>query len=151
MGDEKQREWARVRKPGNLKTAFRQNSEANNNVSPYRFLGWWTRVSFREQPVSYLERVVVDEGRLSDEHLVQQDPQRPPVYTLPVTLVEEDLRGDVLGRAAEGVGLEGHHLSPVENRSNFSSTQSESSGVSGFTKPGFNAPSRCVYRVFVCT
>lgn len=88
-------------------------------------------ISFEKQTISYLERVVVDEGRLSDEHLVQQDSQGPPVDTLAVPFVEEDLRGDILGCAAEGVGLEGHHLSPVKKQSFKECTQAAPRGVRG--------------------
>ncbi len=66
----------------------------------------------------YLERVVVHKGGLPDEHLVQQDSQGPPVHALPVPLVEEHLRGDVLGRAAESVGLEGDNLFSVRRSAN---------------------------------
>lgn len=58
----------------------------------------------------HLERVVVDEGWLPDEHLVEQNSQGPPVYPLPVALVEEHLRGDILRSTAESVRLESHNL-----------------------------------------
>jgi len=38
-------------------------------------------------------------------HFLDQDAQRPPVHRFPVALVHDDLRRDLLGRAAEGLGL----------------------------------------------
>ena len=43
-----------------------------------------------------------DEGRLADEHLVDEDAERPPVGADVVALVGDDLGREVLGRAAEG-------------------------------------------------
>ena len=54
--------------------------------------------------------IVVDEGRLAGEHLVNKDPEGPPVNSLPVPLVEENLRRNVFGGPAEGVRLEGNAL-----------------------------------------
>ena len=47
----------------------------------------------------------VPERRLPDQELVQQDAQRPPVDGGAVARVVDDLGREVLGRAAEGVGL----------------------------------------------
>jgi hypothetical protein len=41
---------------------------------------------------------------LADQHLVHKDAERPPVDRHPVALVADHFRGEVLGRAAEGVG-----------------------------------------------
>ena len=48
------------------------------------------------------------EGRAAGQHLVEQDPQSPPVYREPVVLRPEDLRRDVVRCPAEcggGVAL----------------------------------------------
>ena len=48
------------------------------------------------------------EGRAAGQHLVEQDPQGPPVYREPVVLRPEDLGRDVVGSPAEcggGVAL----------------------------------------------
>ena len=43
-----------------------------------------------------LRRLVGEERRVPHEHLVEDDPERPPVDGLVVSLLEEDLRGDVI-------------------------------------------------------
>ena len=48
--------------------------------------------------------VLVPEGGLPDQHLVDQDPQRPPVDGHAVALVSDHLGSQVLGGPAEGVG-----------------------------------------------
>mmetsp|Transcript_82673 Transcript_82673/g.256767 ORF Transcript_82673/g.256767 Transcript_82673/m.256767 type:complete len:219 (+) Transcript_82673:148-804(+) len=50
-----------------------------------------------------LHRILVNKRGVSHNHLVDEDAEGPPVYGLPVALVEQDLWGNVLGRAAEGV------------------------------------------------
>ena len=41
----------------------------------------------------------------SSQQLIHEDPERPEVHGPVVSLVEDDLRGHVLGRPAEGPGL----------------------------------------------
>ena len=43
------------------------------------------------------------ERRLSDDHLVQNDPHGPPVAGLGVALLQKDFRRDVVGRSYERV------------------------------------------------
>lgn len=45
--------------------------------------------------------------RLTDEHFIHDDPQRPPVAQLVVSRLHEDLRSDVVRRAHRGIGLRG--------------------------------------------
>mmetsp|Transcript_2837 Transcript_2837/g.7097 ORF Transcript_2837/g.7097 Transcript_2837/m.7097 type:complete len:225 (-) Transcript_2837:551-1225(-) len=45
------------------------------------------------------QRVVAVKGRVADEHLVDDDAERPPVAVLVVPDLEEDLRCHVVGRA----------------------------------------------------
>lgn len=49
--------------------------------------------------------------RLTDEHLVHDDPQGPPVAQLVVAGLHEDLGSDVVGRSHRGIGLRGHQVS----------------------------------------
>ena len=52
-----------------------------------------------------LQGILVPEGRLADEEFVDQDAEGPPVDGRAVARVADDLRREVLGRAAEGVGF----------------------------------------------
>jgi hypothetical protein len=47
--------------------------------------------------------VGIIEGRETSEHLEEQGAERPPVHGLAVAFVLEDLGGQVLGGAAEGL------------------------------------------------
>ena len=47
------------------------------------------------------DRVVIVEGRIASEHLINEDAQRPPVDALAVALRLDDLGRQVLGGAAE--------------------------------------------------
>jgi len=47
--------------------------------------------------------VIVDEGCVACMHLIDKDAKGPPVNGLRVTLVEQDLGGDVLGSTTNGV------------------------------------------------
>lgn len=40
--------------------------------------------------------VLREKGRISDEHFVQEDAQRPPIHCLPMTFVEDDFGREVL-------------------------------------------------------
>lgn len=46
--------------------------------------------------------VLRKKGRVADEHFVQEDTECPPVDCLAVPLVEDDLGGKILRRAAQG-------------------------------------------------
>ena len=48
--------------------------------------------------------VLVIEGVNSGDHLIEKDSEGPPVDSLSVTLVKQDLRGEVLWGSAESVG-----------------------------------------------
>lgn len=52
------------------------------------------------------DRVLVPEGRVPRQELVDEDAQGPPVDGGGVALVVDDLGGQVLGGSAEGVGLD---------------------------------------------
>ncbi len=52
--------------------------------------------------------VIVHEGRLSSHHLIQQNSQRPPINSLAVTLIQQDLWSNVFRRATQGVCFESH-------------------------------------------
>ena len=60
------------------------------------------------------EWVVVEEGRVSRQHLVDEDAQGPPVDSLVVAFALDDLRGQVLGGAAQGPGSVSHPLGEPE-------------------------------------
>ena len=49
-------------------------------------------------------RVLVVEGVDSSDHFVKQNTESPPVDGLSVTLVQQNLRGEVLWGSAQGVG-----------------------------------------------
>jgi len=55
--------------------------------------------------------VVINKRSVSGVHLVHEDTEGPPIDGLAVASVEEDLRGDVLGGTANGVGSLLHDLS----------------------------------------
>ena len=63
--------------------------------------GW---VKF-DHPVQHNVVVLIVEGRKSINHLVKQDPVAPNIHRLVVSLLENDLWGDVLRGADEGGGL----------------------------------------------
>lgn len=50
-------------------------------------------------------RVVVIKGVDADEHFVEEDAEGPPVDRLGMAFIQNNLRRQVLGRAAEGVSL----------------------------------------------
>ena len=61
--------------------------------------------------------VLVVEGGDADDHLVDDAAEGPPVHLLPVALFLDDLRGEVLGGAADGLGeLVPHELGEAEVR-----------------------------------
>ena len=49
-------------------------------------------------------RIFIAERRLTDDHLIDEDPKSPPVDGFGMTLVEKDFRGDVFRSTAESVG-----------------------------------------------
>ena len=55
--------------------------------------------------VVHLILVWVVKGRDTNNHLVDQDSKRPPVQCFVVSRPDDHLRGQVLWRTAEGVGL----------------------------------------------
>ena len=63
------------------------------------------RVNALEDDIVGLHGVGAGEGRRAGEQLEHEDPERPVVGRDVVALVEDDLRGDVLGGAAERPGL----------------------------------------------
>mmetsp|Transcript_15770 Transcript_15770/g.44916 ORF Transcript_15770/g.44916 Transcript_15770/m.44916 type:complete len:318 (-) Transcript_15770:75-1028(-) len=58
--------------------------------------------------------ILVDEWRVPDDHLVYQDPKRPPIHGLPMALVQQDLGSDVLRGTAQGVRTVLHDLGEPE-------------------------------------
>jgi hypothetical protein len=48
--------------------------------------------------------VAVEERGDADDHLVNQDTKRPPIYGVVVAVTNQHLWGEVLGSAAETVG-----------------------------------------------
>lgn len=63
-----------------------------------------------------LNRLVGEERRVPGGHLVHQHTQRPPVDGFVVTLTEDDLRGEVLGRTAQRPCAALHSLGEAEIR-----------------------------------
>lgn len=61
-----------------------------------------------------LDRLVGEEGWIAGGHLIQQHAQRPPVDRLVVALAEDDLRREVLGRAAQRPRAPFHPLGKAE-------------------------------------
>ena len=61
----------------------------------------------REDVLVERHAVLRVERRVSDEHLVDEDTARPPVDRLAVSLVEDDLRREVLGSTAQRPCLDG--------------------------------------------
>jgi len=49
----------------------------------------------------YPKRIIVEKRRVPDEHLVREDPTRPPVDGFPVSARLDDLGSEVLGCAAQ--------------------------------------------------
>ena len=68
-------------------------------------LGSWEVQGFREDFAVHFVRVFVVEGREARQHFVQQYAQRPPIHRLRITLPVQELGGEILGGAAEGVGF----------------------------------------------
>ena len=60
--------------------------------------------------------VLVAEGVDPRQHLIQYDPQGPPVHGLSVALVQQNLRRQVLRSATQGVGPALDHLREAEVR-----------------------------------
>jgi len=48
--------------------------------------------------------VTMEEGRNTDDHLVNQDSEGPPIDGVVMTVANEHLRGEILGSSTEGVG-----------------------------------------------
>lgn len=66
------------------------------------------RYGFKQRDTLLLvdfHRSLVPEGRLAQQKLVQEDAERPPVYGRVVAFRLDDLGGEVLWRAAQGVGF----------------------------------------------
>lgn len=58
--------------------------------------------------------VVVLEWRVTSKHFVQKDAYSPPINGFPVTLVEQDFRGNILGSTTNGVCSLCNDLSETE-------------------------------------
>ncbi len=79
---------------------------SSTSSSYIRYLG--REVQFR--PHDLFEHglsVAAIEGRQTDDHLVEQRPERPPVDGSTMTFSSEHLGGNVLRGSAEGVGTGG--------------------------------------------
>ncbi|GBE59036.1 single-stranded DNA-binding protein, putative [Babesia ovata] len=59
-------------------------------------------------------RVLVVEGRVAHQHFVDKDAQRPPINGLAVSFVEQNLGGEVLGRATQRVRAHLYDLGETE-------------------------------------
>ena len=59
-------------------------------------------------------RIIITERIYTDEHFVDENAQAPPIHRFSVTLLQENLRSEVLRRSAQGVCLAVYELREAE-------------------------------------
>ena len=58
--------------------------------------------------------IIILEGRVSSEHFVQEDAQSPPIYGFSMSLVQQNLRCNILGGATNCISSFRDHFSETE-------------------------------------
>lgn len=76
-------------------------------------LFWVTRLRVDDFSIN-VHRVVVLKRWVAGVHLIDQNPERPPVHWAAVTFVEQDFRGNVLRSTTDCVGTFSHDLGKTE-------------------------------------